>query len=118
MHETRDTPNIVNLERVVLRFLCGEELDDASRANARENLAVYAWHDEEHRVVFEALAGVRNADLVPLKAQLAQHATRKGFPDVEWERYLPSAETKIDSVDRQDFKRAIEALLSAQIEDR
>lgn len=79
---------IVELEREILRALCNGTLPSSQIDAAREALRGYAWRDEEHRVVFEALARVRNANLIPLREQLPAHATRMGFPDVDWPLYF------------------------------
>jgi hypothetical protein len=79
---------IVEMERAVLRAMCGGSLAPAQIKAAREALREYAWRDEEHRVVFEALARMRNADAIPLRQQLPAHATRMGFPDVDWPLYF------------------------------
>jgi hypothetical protein len=113
-----DLSKLMKLERTVLRFLCSEELDDASRVNARRRLVAYVWHDEEHRVVFESLTRVRNPNLIPIRAQLAEHATRMGFPDVDWQSYLQPAETMTGSTDQQKLELAIEVLVAAHAEQR
>ena len=79
---------VTELEREILRAMCGGSLAPAQIEAAREALREYAWRDEEHRVVFEALARVRNADAIPLRQQLPAHATRMGFPDVNWPLYF------------------------------
>jgi hypothetical protein len=64
----------------------------AARRAVLEALREYAWQEEEHRVVFEALARVRSGDAISLREQLPAHATRMGFPEVEWQLYFaPSA---------------------------
>ena len=108
MENARDAKSMVELEREVLRAMCNDPpaiaaigaAHDAAREKLREHstrddrleaieaLRGYAWRDEEHRVVFEALARVRSNDAVPLREQLPAHATRMGFPDVEWNLYF------------------------------
>lgn len=68
--------------------MCGGALPSSQIDAAREALRGYAWRDEEHRVVFEALARARNVHLIPLREQLPAHATRMGFPDVDWPLYF------------------------------
>jgi hypothetical protein len=81
---------IIELEREILRAMCGGWEAAAQVSAARELLRAYAWRDEEHRVVFEALARARNPETIPLREQLPAHATRMGFPDVNWPFYFDS----------------------------
>ncbi len=81
---------VTELEREILRAMCGGAIAPAQIEAAREALREYAWRDEEHRVVFEALARARNADAIPLREQLPAHATRMGFPEVNWPLYFNS----------------------------
>lgn len=70
-------------------------------------------------MVFEALGRVRSADPVPLRDQLASHATRMGFPDVDWHAYLEaSATTTVDRPDYRDFAKTLESLLATTIGQR
>ena len=84
----RDANQIVELEREILRAMCGGTVAAAQIDAVRESLRHYAWRDEEHRIVFEALARMRSADAGALREQLPAHATRMGFPDVDWPRYF------------------------------
>jgi hypothetical protein len=110
-----DRSKIVELERGVLRLMCRGELDQASVADACRELASYSWQDHDNRVVFDALARVRNVDLIPIRAQLAEHATRMGFPDIDWGNFLQPAEEMLHPIDRQQLQHATEALLASQI---
>src|SRR5581483_520859 len=58
----RDANQIVELEREILRAMCGGTVAAAQIDAVRESLRHYAWRDEEHRIVFEALARMRSAD--------------------------------------------------------
>lgn len=87
---------IFELERKILRVLCGARADTsppsdsnpASRASAVSSLLSYRWRDAEHRIVFEALARLPGRGAAELRRQLPAQATRMGFPDVCWENYF------------------------------
>ncbi|MFY9801849.1 MAG: hypothetical protein WA211_00480 [Candidatus Acidiferrales bacterium] len=94
------SPAIIELEREILRQLCSAHgissrpADTAaSRAKTIADLSTYAWHDAEHRVVFEALVRLPGRDATELQRQLPAQATRMGFPDVQWEAYLDRGAT-------------------------
>jgi hypothetical protein len=55
---------------------------------AKQALRAHRWRYHEHRVVFEALRGARAGESRPLREQLPTHATRMGFPDVDWGVYF------------------------------
>jgi hypothetical protein len=86
-------------ERELLRLLC-QATCGAPIAVALRELAGYAWLNPEHRIVFEALREVRARDWFPLLEQLPAHATRAGFPDVDWEAYFQpvARSTDIDAL--------------------
>jgi hypothetical protein len=109
----RETSKIVELERCVLRFACNGELDPRLMADALLELAAYNWQDQDNRVVFEALKRARSGGVVPIRAQLTEHATRAGFPDIDWGNYLsPTVDDAV--VDHRRMKQAIAALLATQ----
>jgi hypothetical protein len=59
------------------------------------NLEKYEWRDPEHRVVYEALQETQGTGplSLSLREQLPAHATRLGFPDVDWRDYFDGAES-------------------------
>jgi len=99
---------IVELERAILRAMCGM-LAPAQIETAREALRKYVWRDEEHRVVFEALARAGRADPVTIREQLPAHATRMGFPDVNWTLYFDALSERHapQNFDMQDLLRQL-----------
>lgn len=48
----------------------------------------YAWREEEHRVVFQAILSLRRADAATLREHLPGAVTRMGFPDIFWEDFF------------------------------
>jgi hypothetical protein len=89
------------VERKVLRGLCASGIDFAHWNRFVGRLAAYDWRDPEHKVVYEALRRVRTHDAATRRAELPAHATRMGFPDVDWEKYLgeePSHSAGIDQL--------------------
>jgi hypothetical protein len=115
---TPDVSHTVELERCLLRLLCNGAPGDTSVADACRELSAYNWLDQDNRVVFEALARVRNADKVPLRAQLTEHATRMGFPDIDWQIYLEPASATVVPIPPWKLKQAIELLLAAAADHR
>jgi len=83
---------LIGLESSVLRSLCTGEESIASRERLTRELAAYPWRVPEHRVVYEALARIREQDPASLREQLPSQATRMGFPDVDWTLYLDGSE--------------------------
>jgi hypothetical protein len=96
MPSAYERSSIVELEREVLRKLCGTHVapdtsvrtDVNSRERAVLELLAHPWQDAEHRIVFEALARLPGRDAAELQRQLPAQATRMGFPDVEWQAYF------------------------------
>jgi len=98
-------PQILNLEREILRALCNSQ-DPATARNAiLRSLAHHAWHDPEHRIVYEALSRMRTRGPAALREELPATATRMGFPDVDWHLYF--------AVDAIPGHPKIEALVDA-----
>ena len=109
MRDARKIKQIIELEREILRAMCNGALAPAQIEAAREALREYAWRDEEHRVVFEALARARNTDAIPLREHLPAQATRMGFPDVDWPLYFnsPSKRRTPQNFDLQELLRRV-----------
>jgi len=107
---------IIALERGILRAMCGGSQTPAQIAAARQALRAYAWRDEEHRVVFEALGRMRNADSEAVREQIPAHATRMGFPDVDWPLYFDSISQPraTQNFDLQELLRRLLELAGAQ----
>jgi hypothetical protein len=75
-------------ERAILRALCQPSTTQALRERVLQELASYRWRVEDHRVIFDALQRSRSAKASPLQEQLRAHATRMGFPDIDWDAFL------------------------------
>ncbi len=81
---------VVELEHAILRGLCCTAPAESGFEAAMEALQGYAWRYYEHRVVFGALERLSTRNSLTLREQLPAAATRMGFPDVDWARYLNS----------------------------
>jgi len=90
---SNSTDSITDIERRILRVLCGGPIARATRERAIVELKGYRWREPEHKVVFEALGRIRSHDLKTLQAQLPAQTTRMGFPDVDWTAYFSGAGT-------------------------
>jgi len=95
------------LERSILRALCQKSLPDSVRQNVTCALAAYRWQIEDHRIVFAALEKAGKPNCVSLREQLPAHATRMGFPDVDWGGLFEPGEP-VESVEQlvSDLKAA------------
>jgi hypothetical protein len=90
---------LCELERAVLRALCQPSLSHALRKRACEDLATHQWQAEDHRIVFAALQKARDTNVSPLLEQLPAHATRMGFPDIDWAALFEPSQA-IQDIDR------------------
>ena len=90
----------IELERSVLRALCGGDLDSADWNRIAGRLASHAWSDPEHKVVYDALRAVRSNDAQTRREQLPAQATRMGFPEVDWTNYFATHESDPAKIDR------------------
>jgi hypothetical protein len=96
--------NVPELERRILRSLCGGATSSATWEALASQLVDHMWQEPEHRVVYEALRQIRSRDPKARREQLPAQATRMGFPDVEWTAYL-SPETEAEIVPEQLIAR-------------
>jgi hypothetical protein len=78
----------IDQERRVLQALC--KGDRKALNSAEQLLAQYKWRDPVHQIIFNCLTGIPAGGPLTLRERLAACATRKGFPDVDWETYFPS----------------------------
>jgi hypothetical protein len=79
-------------ERAILRALCQPSTTRDLRERILQELASYRWQAQDHRVIFDALERSRSAKASPLQEQLRAHATRMGFPDIDWNTFLAPGE--------------------------
>jgi hypothetical protein len=98
-------PKVIGLERDVLRSLCSAMISVELRQRATQELTGYDWHCSEHQVIYEALTKIRSQCASSLREQLPAQATRKGFPDIEWDTYLNDRNAKIQNL--QDMVREL-----------
>jgi hypothetical protein len=80
-------PQILTLEREILRSLCSARASATARDAVLRSLAHHAWHDPEHRIVYEALTRMRGRGPAAVREELPATVTRMGFPDVDWKQY-------------------------------
>jgi len=81
-----DDHSTILKERHVLQALCVG--DSNSQKTAGNLLSGYRWREPIHQIIFSCLMGFSAAGHATLREQLAECATRKGFPDVEWEDFF------------------------------
>jgi hypothetical protein len=79
-------------ERAILRALCQPSTTQALRERILRELASYRWRAQDHRVIFDALQKSRPVRTSSLHEQLRAHATRMGFPDIDWDAFLAPGE--------------------------
>jgi hypothetical protein len=96
MHPVHPTASVCEIERAVLRALCQPSTTDALRESILRELAAHPWQAEDHRIVFNALRKIRNTNSCSLGEQLPAHATRMGFPDIDWAVFLDAGEANLD----------------------
>jgi hypothetical protein len=84
---------VCEMERAILKALCDPSMKNAVRERTLRELSTHPWQVEDHRVVFDALQKSRPARTSSLREQLRAHATRMGFPDIDWEALLGTGET-------------------------
>jgi hypothetical protein len=85
-----------NRERAWLALLCQCRLAEPLRAELEALLSRHSWKSEDHRVVFEALAGWR-VEPDAIRAGLAARLTRRGFPDTETEEYFKAPGVSLET---------------------
>ena len=85
-----DRATSASRERIYLALLCQSRLAEPLRAELESLLCHHSWKSEDHRAVFEALAGWR-AEPEAIRVGLAARLTRLGFPDTEIEEYFAPA---------------------------
>jgi len=70
----------------VLRALCDETSPREQRTKLMESRAHHAFIEPEHQVVFESICALFSRG--PITAsRLGVHLTRRGFPDIDAEKY-------------------------------
>ena len=97
------------LERQILQYLCAGNISSSELLETQSKLAGYAWRDSDNRVVFETLCRVRNANTLTPSELLPAHATRTGFPDLNWENYLGHVASN-----QRDIRELVDELLAGK----
>lgn len=92
------SPRISEIERGILRALCRCIATSAALEWPSGDLENYRWHEPEHRVVYEALEGVRRHGKRPLREYLPAEAARMGFPDLDWAAYFETPKPAADEL--------------------
>jgi hypothetical protein len=113
-------PDLVDLESGILRALCtelpvGNSPDthhSPTRAAILAKLRAHHWQNPDHRVVFEALTILPGRNTTELREQLPAHATRMGFPDVNWDHYF------VANNDNAALESLVAELLAASREEK
>jgi hypothetical protein len=83
-------------ERIFLALLCQGSLNEFLRAELEALLSRHSWRSQDHRAVFQALAGWR-VEPEAIRAGLPARLTRLGFPDTDIDEYFAPLEVSIES---------------------
>jgi hypothetical protein len=75
-------------ELKLLRALCDDATPRETRLKLIETCEQFPFQEPEHRVVFESIRALFPLGTIT-PARLIVHLTRRGFPDVDTEKYLP-----------------------------
>ena len=108
----RSSPRAVDIERDVLRQLCGARLTRPAWAKIARELREYAWQDIEHEVIYAAIERLGYRDGATLREQLPAQATRMGFPDIDWRRYFSSEGKRSPAPSARGLMRQIERMMA------
>jgi hypothetical protein len=92
MPMNHSSDDITDLERRILRALCRLEISPLNWNRLAASLSEYSWREPDHRVVYDALRGIRSRDATTRRDQLPAQVTRMGFPDVDWSLYFGAEE--------------------------
>jgi len=88
MTQTRNLRTICDLEQAILIALCSDSMAADVRGKILARLTSHQWREAEHRIVYEALQRAGARDGAGIQERLPGHATRVGFPDVNWQLYF------------------------------
>ena len=81
---------ITELERKILIAFCTGALSRPAWEKLASTLADHAWHEPEHRVVFESICALFPHGPITA-AKLLVHLNNRGFPDTGIEKYFSPA---------------------------
>jgi hypothetical protein len=77
---------IVVMEQDVLQALCRG--DSHLLKTEGSQLSGYRWREPIHQIIFTCLSNLLAGGPHSLRERLAECATRKGFPDVDWDDFF------------------------------
>jgi hypothetical protein len=83
-------------ELIYLALMCQSRSTEPLRSELERLLHFHSWQSEDHRAVFEALAGWR-AEPEFIRAKLPARLTRLGFPDIDTDCYFVPAEASLET---------------------
>jgi hypothetical protein len=78
-------------EMQIVRALCDEGVPREERLRLLESSVQFAFAEPEHQVVFDSIRALLPRGPITA-ARLTVHLTKRGFPDIEAEKYLPPAQ--------------------------
>jgi hypothetical protein len=87
------------MEIALLRAVCSLPGGSAAFERVTAELAEYRWKLPDHQVIYAALVKIASPDLDRLRRQLPAATVRMGFPDIDWQRYLPPEPISTDGLD-------------------
>lgn len=82
---------VLNLELAVLRALCTGALQGSKRQQVLRLLDTYAFQDVINQLTFDAVREIRAEQPELLRQQLPARLTQKGFPEVDFEKFLAAS---------------------------
>jgi hypothetical protein len=88
MPRSYSSEELREIEHAILQALCQPSTTQALRERILQELASYRWGVRDYRVIFDALQKSRPARTSSLHEQLRAHATRMGFPDIDWDAFF------------------------------
>jgi len=91
---------VIELERRVLQALCQRWPDESLRETALRRLSSHRWREATHQVIFGCLTRAPQSANAALRDHLAACATRKGFPDIDWEHLFEPVSLSNSAVER------------------
>jgi hypothetical protein len=85
------------MEQNVLRALCQADLQ--SLKTVASHLSGFRWREPIHQIIFSCLSNFLADGPHSRRERLAECATRKGFPDVDWDNFFSPGKIQARGVD-------------------
>jgi len=79
---------ITAMELAVVRALCTGVLQGSTRQQVLRWLDTYAFRDVIHQLIFDTVREIRPEPPELIRQQLPARLTQKGFPEVDFEKFL------------------------------